>query len=146
MAMFYFLEGHRADEHLISNFEGMNSAQPNIKSMAPLFIVADLEYSLNFYTRNLGFDIDFRYEDFYAGITRNGCNIHLKAGVPAITERAGRLENGHIDVTFTVGNIDSLFEAVKALPLTIIQPLRHMPYGVEFYIVDPDGYILAFLE
>jgi hypothetical protein len=24
--------------------------------------------------------------------------------------------------------------------------LRHMPYGTEFYIRDPDGYILGFIE
>jgi hypothetical protein len=28
----------------------------------------------------------------------------------------------------------------------IVQPLRAMPYGKEFYIADPDGYILSFLE
>ena len=25
-------------------------------------------------------------------------------------------------------------------------PLREMPYGVEFYIRDPDGYILGFVQ
>jgi hypothetical protein len=24
--------------------------------------------------------------------------------------------------------------------------LRHMPYGVEFYIRDPDGYVLGFVQ
>jgi len=28
----------------------------------------------------------------------------------------------------------------------IIQPLGNRLYGKEFYIADPDGYILAFLE
>jgi hypothetical protein len=25
-------------------------------------------------------------------------------------------------------------------------PLRHMPYGREFYVRDPDGYIPGFVE
>jgi hypothetical protein len=29
--------------------------------------------------------------------------------------------------------------------IEIIQPLRAMPYGKEFYIADPDGYIIGFL-
>jgi len=29
------------------------------------------------------------------------------------------------------------------MPVNIIEPLREMPYGREFYITDPDGYILG---
>jgi len=28
----------------------------------------------------------------------------------------------------------------------VIQSLREMPYGREFYVADPDGYIIAFYE
>lgn len=39
-----------------------------IKKMSPQFLVADIEHSIEFYTEKLGFDVDFRYEDFYAGL------------------------------------------------------------------------------
>ncbi len=39
-----------------------------IKKISPLFIVADLDRSVEFYIKKLGFDVDFRYEDFYLGI------------------------------------------------------------------------------
>ena len=114
--------------------------------MSPLFVVANLEQSIDFYTQKLGFEIDFRYEDFYAGITRDGFSIHLKSGYPANEERTSRRHSEHVDITFAVTDIHDLFEAIKSRQVIIVQTLRQMPYGNEFYIADPDGYILSFLE
>ena len=114
--------------------------------MSPQFVVADLERSINFYTQTLGFELDFRYEDFYAGITRSGYSIHLKLGDPDVEEIAKRCENEHLHLSFSVEDIHSLFDAIKSSGLSIIQPLREMPYGTEFYIADPDSYLLGFLE
>lgn len=145
--MFYFINSPKDSKQLFLNiFAGMNKTYPKIKKMSPLFLVADLGCSLDFYTRELGFEIDFLYEDFYAGIIREGFTVHLKSGSPAIGERANRLENEHLDLFFSVPDIHGLFEAVKTRPVKIVQPLREMPYGREFYIADPDGYILGFLE
>jgi uncharacterized glyoxalase superfamily protein PhnB len=119
---------------------------PNINTMSPLFVVANLEQSLSYYTIQLGFNISFRYEDFYAGIVKDGCSIHLKCGIPDKEIRAHKKTNEHIDITFTITNISDFFEALKSKHIDIIQPLRQMPYGREFYIADPDGYLLSFLE
>jgi predicted enzyme related to lactoylglutathione lyase len=124
----------------------MNTIYPKIKSMSPQLVVADLERSLDFYSRELGFEIDFRYEDFYAGIARDDYTVHLKSGSPTIQERANRRRNEDLDLVFSVEDIHGLFDAIKSRPVTIVQPLREMPYGREFYIADPDGYILGFLE
>lgn len=58
-------------------------------------------------------------------------------------------------------DVKSITEDLSVLPFTntvaqqaaqivtaieIIQPLRTIPYGKEFYITDPDGYIIGFLE
>lgn len=129
------------------NFAEMNPANfPHIKIMSPLLVVADLEKSLNFYRQQLGFEIDFRYEDFYAGIGKDDCSIHLKSGMPNQEDRACRKEKEDIDLTFSISGIDEFFEVTKNKGLNIIQPLREMPYGKEFYIADPDGYLLSFLE
>jgi predicted enzyme related to lactoylglutathione lyase len=139
--MFCFLEDlkHR-------KINNMSAIFPTIKSMSPQFVVADLERSLSFYTRELGFEIDFRYDDFYAGIVRNGYTIHLKSGYGAFGKSTDKAENEHLDLYFSVEDIDILFESMKKRPINITQPLREMPYGREFYIADPDGYILGFLE
>ncbi|MGZ3926512.1 MAG: VOC family protein [Mucilaginibacter sp.] len=114
--------------------------------MSPLFVVADLKRSLDFYTQKLGFETDFVYDDFYAGIIRDGYSLHLKSGSPNTEERANRHRNEDLDLVFSVDDIQGLLEAIKSRSATIVQPLREMPYGREFYIADPDGYLLGFVE
>ena len=124
----------------------MNTIYPKIKSMSRQFVVANLERSLDFYTRELGFKVDFLYEDFYAGIIKDGYTIHLKSGSPNKDERVHRRKNEDLDLVFSIDNINVLFETIKSRAVTIVQPLREMPYGNEFYIADPDDYILGFVE
>lgn len=122
------------------------STQSKLKSMSPQFLVTNIEHSIEFYTKKLGFDLEFRYEDFYAGIIRDGQTIHLKSGKPSIEERQSKKENDDIDIVFSVEAVDDLHEEFVNKSVEIIQPLCDRPYGREFYIADPDGYILAFLE
>jgi len=118
----------------------------SIKKMSPQFLVSDFERSIQNYTKVLGFDLEFRYEDFYAGIIKDGYSIHLKCGQPSREERENKKENNDLDIVFSVDNVDALYEEYSQKPIEIIQPLCERPYGKEFYIADPDGYILAFLE
>ena len=124
----------------------MNKPISKIKNMSPLFVVAHLENSIEFYTVQLGFSIDFRYEDFYAGIIKDGFSIHLKLGTPSSEERKSKRIKEDIDITFSVSGIEELYADFLDKPVEIIQPLRGMPYDREFYIADTDGYILAYLE
>ena len=117
-----------------------------IKKMSPQFLVTDLDRSLEFYTKKLGFDVDFRYEDFYSGLIKDGHSIHLKVGEPSMSERQSRRENEDLDIVFSVQGIEDLYEEYSAMDIEFVQPLRDMAYGKEFYIADPDGYILGFLE
>ena len=114
--------------------------------MSPQLLVTDLNKSIIFYTKQLGFELEFRYEDFYAGITKDGCSIHLKCGKPSIAERKSKRENNDLDIVFSVENVDAFYEQFLKKSIDIVQPLYDRPYGKEFYIADPDGYIFAFLE
>jgi catechol 2,3-dioxygenase-like lactoylglutathione lyase family enzyme len=117
-----------------------------IKKMSPQILVADIDRSIEFYTKKLGFDIDFRYEDFYAGIVKDGCSIHLKLGKPSIEERKNKRNNDDIDIIFSVDGIEDLYQELSNKPIEFVQSLRDMPYGKEFYVADPDGYIISFLR
>ena len=116
-----------------------------IKKMSPQFIVTDLARSVEFYTKKLGFEMDFRYEDFYVGIVRDGFSIHLKSGRPLVDLRKNKRLNEHLDITFSVEKIEDLYQELLSNSVEVFQPLREMPYGKEFYVADPDGYIIAFL-
>jgi catechol 2,3-dioxygenase-like lactoylglutathione lyase family enzyme len=116
-----------------------------IKQMSPQLHVADLERSIEFYTKKLGFKIEFRYEDFYAGIIKDGYSIHLKTGDPPIEQKKQHEDSDPIDILFSVDHIDDLYEELSGQSVLFIQPLRQMPYGNEFYIADPDGNVIAFV-
>jgi len=117
-----------------------------IKKMSPQLLVADIAHSIEFYKKKLGFDVDFRYEDFYAGIIKDGCSIHLKSGEHSIEERKNKRNNETLDIIFSVDGIEDLYEELSNKSIEFIQPLRRMPYGKEFYVADPDGNIIAFIE
>ena len=121
-------------------------AKSRIKKMSPQLLVSDLDSSMEFYTEKLGFDVEFRYEDFYSGIIKEGCSIHLKLGNPVREERQNKRDNEDLDIVFSVQGIEDLYEEYSARSVEFTQPLRDMAYGKEFYVVDPDGYLLGFLE
>ena len=119
----------------------MSSIIPVFKKMSPLLAVTDIGRAIEFYTEKLGFSVDFTYEDFYAGIVKDGHSIHLKADKPP--EKKGEDE---LDIMFYVDGIEGFYEAALKQSIDIVQPLREMPYGREFYIADPDGNRIGFVE
>ena len=116
-------------------------------SLAPQFLVDDLTVALEYYNNCLGFETDFVYESFYASVSRDGFSIHLKCAPKTAADRVHRKENEHIDAYVGVTGIESLFDESKSKGATIIQPLEEKPWGCkEFYVEDPDGYLLCFSE
>ena len=114
--------------------------------MSPQLVVTDLGRSIDFYVNQLGFLLDFRYEEFYAGVQKDGCSIHLKSGKPSTEGRKSKREQNDLDIVFSVVQVSDFYKIFQQKNIEIIQPLCNRPYGLEFYITDPDGYIIAFLE
>ena len=117
-----------------------------IKKMSPQLLVADLNNAIVFYTEKLGFELEFLYDDFYAGIHKDVCSIHLKCGKPSAAERKSKGENNDLDIIFSVDHVEDLYGEFLERSIEIVQPLCDMPYGKEFYIADPDGNVLAYLQ
>jgi predicted enzyme related to lactoylglutathione lyase len=117
-----------------------------IKNMSPQLLVADIENSIEFYTKKLDFTVDFRFKEFYAGVSKDGYSIHLKVGKPSAEERKNKRNNQDLDIVFSVEGLADLYEDCVNKNVEIIQALRDRPYGKEFYIGDPDGNIICFLE
>jgi catechol 2,3-dioxygenase-like lactoylglutathione lyase family enzyme len=113
---------------------------------APVLRVADLPRSLAFYRDQLGFAVEFEYGGFYAGVVREGCHIHLKCGPKAPRDQAAFEREEGIDVCLGANDARSLSGQCAAAGVSFTVPLRQMPYGKEFYVRDPDGYILGFVQ
>ena len=120
---------------------------PRIAAIAPQFLVDDLEPAIAYYRDALGFEVDFVYESFYASVSRDGCAIHLKCAPKTVADRAHRRELEHLDAYIEVSGIKDLFDEVRKRGADVIKPLEQRPWAcLDFYVVDPDGYILCFSE
>ena len=117
-----------------------------IKKLSPQLIVSNIERAIQFYTKQLGFELDFRFEDFYAGIVKDGFFIHLKLGQPELNEIKTKREKEDLDIVFSVDLVDELYHDLTSKSIEITQPLIERDYGKEFHIADPDGNFLAFVE
>lgn len=118
-----------------------------ITGIAPQFLVDDLERAVAYYRDQLGFAADFIYESFYAAVSRDGCAIHLKHGPVSAAERVFRKQNEHLDASIAVSGIRELFGELERRGARVIKPLEERPWAcLDFYVEDPDGYILCFSE
>jgi uncharacterized glyoxalase superfamily protein PhnB len=110
--------------------------------VAPVFRVADLGRALAHYRERLGFEIEFVHADFYAGVRRGGCRIHLKHAPPLPRS----VDDEHIDICVGVRDLETLAASLAETGADFAVPLRRMPYGSEFYLRDVDGHVLGFVE
>jgi catechol 2,3-dioxygenase-like lactoylglutathione lyase family enzyme len=123
-------------------------AQPagNFRFIAPVLRVADLQRSLAFYRDRLGFEVSFVYEGFYAEVCREGCHIHLNCGAPTPRDQAAFERAEHLDACIVVNDATTLARQFGDAGAPFSVALRNMPYGTEFYVRDPDGYIVGFVQ
>jgi uncharacterized glyoxalase superfamily protein PhnB len=118
-----------------------------IRSFAPQLLVDDIERAIEFYTEVLGFSFGPTWRGFYAIGERDGVEVHLKCARKTVEERANRRQHQHLDVYASVIGVDALYAACKAKGATILKPLDRTPWGTkDFYLEDPEGYIIAFGE
>ena len=118
--------------------------KPRVTSFAPQFLVDDLERSIE-YHKKLGFTFGEPWESFYAIGYLDGLELHLKEAPKNQDERRRRRENEHLDAAAGVDGIEAFFEQCVANGATILKPLQDTAWGTkDFYIEDPDGYIICF--
>lgn len=118
-----------------------------IAAAAPQLLVDDLDRSLAFYESRLGFGREFVYDGYYAGVARDGAVIHLKCAPKVQADRAHRKAGEHLDAYLIVQGIRDLHREFEARGAPIVKALEERPWGMlDFYVEDPDGYILCFSE
>lgn len=119
----------------------------HLTGIAPQFLVSDLDVAIAYYCAKLGFELDFLYASFYASVKRDGFAIHLKHGPAPAIDRQGRKQHEHLDAYVSVSGVSGLFHELEKRGASIIKPLEQRPWGcLDFYVEDPDGYILCFSE
>jgi uncharacterized glyoxalase superfamily protein PhnB len=125
----------------------MTGTTSRITSFAPQLLVDDLERAMKFYCEFLGFSFGPVWRGFYAIGERDGFAVHLKCAPKTIEDRARRRQHEHLDIYASVIGVRALYDDCKAKGATILKPLAETAWGTsDFYLEDPEGYILAFGE
>src|SRR5437764_8312028 len=106
-----------------------------ITGIAPQFLVDDLDRAIAYYCDRLGFELDFKYQSFYAAVKRDGFAIHLKHAPKLAVEREHRKQNEHLDAYISVSGIRGLFGELKMRGAEVIKPLEETPWAcLDFYV------------
>lgn len=135
-----------------------------ITPLTPELCCSNIKTSLLFYTKILGFDIQYqREEDGFAMLERQGSRIMLDE-IPkdnlSETDRAwiaGPLEapfGRGINLEMETDNVDELYDSVKKAGANIFLPIEEKWYRAndvelgnrQFIVLDPDGYMLRFAQ
>lgn len=127
-------------------------SKPEIRCIAPLFIVRNVPTALAFYRDRLGFDITFQGpepDDIFFGIVeRGGAMIMLKAvGVDPVPNCTRDVKKGiaRWDAYLCVPDPDALAAEFASRNVEFSEPLKDTHDGLRgFELRDVDGYVLFF--
>jgi glyoxalase/bleomycin resistance protein/dioxygenase superfamily protein len=112
------------------------NSQPTFLSVAPRFVVGDMQPALAFYGQ-LGFATTYQDEGF-AIIERNGIDLHLNASEEP--------PQGHSVCWIAVTNIEALYQQYLTTN-AVRSPLEAKLWGFkEFFICDPFRNLILFAE
>jgi catechol 2,3-dioxygenase-like lactoylglutathione lyase family enzyme len=126
---------------------------PTLDSIAPFFVVDDLQRSLDFYKSKLGFEVAHKGGsngdggDFWAIVQRDGVMIMLKAIVPEIHAQPNhsRHEWARWDAYIHTSDPDSLYDEFVGRAVPMHRPLEDTGDGLRaFEVKDNSGYVLCF--
>src|SRR5262245_15750233 len=108
---------------------------------ATVLVVNDVVRSVEHYRDVLGFHTEFMYGEpvFYAGVERDGVDIHLQAA--SKTKR----QAGHGAVNIFVTGVDELYGELKSRGARTQNEPKDYAYGMrDFDVLDLDGSQLSF--
>jgi uncharacterized glyoxalase superfamily protein PhnB len=118
-----------------------------ISRVIPQLRTTDLEASIEFYTEKLGFTLDFRYEDFYAGVRSGDFPVHLKSVDAPDPSIAFVSEGQHLHLYFVTVDVDTMAATLKARGVELVRDVHETPWGTrELIIRDNVGHTLRFGE
>ena len=117
-----------------------------LSDIAPVLRIKEMTRSLSFSQAQLGFELDYLHEKFYGSVVCDGCHIHLQCRTPAKRDQTAFERGEHLDACVIVRDAHALSQSLAAAQVIFTVPLHQMPYVTEFYVRDPDGYILGFVQ
>jgi uncharacterized glyoxalase superfamily protein PhnB len=125
----------------------MNSSTLAIHSAVPVISTDDIQKSISYYTKVLGFSLDFEFGEptVYAGVKSGDAEIYFTYD-PGFF-KAIRENQVHPEVFIWLSDANRLFETHVANGAEIIEPISDRPWGARQYVVkEINGYHLKFAQ
>ena len=101
-----------------------------IENTIPVLAVSDLERSIEFFRRVLGFNVEWNAGQI-CSVGRDGSSIMLQA-----------CEQGSPSTVWIGLEDDSIFESIEQSGARVLQAPANQPWAYEMKIADPDGNIV----
>jgi len=116
-----------------------------ISRVIPQLRTTDLKASILFYTTKLGLQLEFQYQDFYAGIRAGNQVFHLKL-VDQKDPSIQFVEDGeHFHLYLETNDVAAAAAALKANGVFVVKDVHDTPWGTrEIVIKDDQGHTLYF--
>jgi catechol 2,3-dioxygenase-like lactoylglutathione lyase family enzyme len=106
--------------------------------VTPVLRVRSASASVDYYTRVLGFKINFQFPEqdpFFASVSRGKCCLFLSEGDQG---------NPGSWVWIDGSNVEALHDEFRAAGANVRHPPTNYPWALEMQVEDPDGNILRF--
>jgi catechol 2,3-dioxygenase-like lactoylglutathione lyase family enzyme len=126
----------------------MKEGGMGIRAVATQLRTTNLEASIDYYVNRLGFDLEFRFQDFYAGLkTIDGHQIHLKLVDEPNPDIEFVQAGTHLHLYFEVDDLDALAVRFRAKGVRFHRDPAETNRGTrEFYVLDDQGHVLCFTQ
>jgi catechol 2,3-dioxygenase-like lactoylglutathione lyase family enzyme len=114
-----------------------------ITRIIPQLRTTDMASSIGFYTEKLGFSVEFRYEDFYAGIRAGNQLVHLKLVDEKDPSIAYVDRAEHLHLYLETDGVAAFAEELKARGVPLVKDVHETSWGTrEIVIHDDQGHTL----
>lgn len=116
-----------------------------IKALIPQLRTTDMAASIRFYTTRLGFSLEFRYEDFYAGVRAGAQVFHLKQ-IDDTDPSIRHVEDGdHFHLYFQTDDIEAVASRLAENGVVFVRSVHETRWRTkELVIHDDQGHTLYF--
>jgi catechol 2,3-dioxygenase-like lactoylglutathione lyase family enzyme len=118
-----------------------------ILGVSPQLRTTDLAESIRFYTEKVGFEVEFQYQDFYAGIRAGDQVFHLKQVDEKDPSIAFVDRDDHLHLYFQTDDASGAAQVLTKNGVPLVQEVHDTPWGTrEFGFKDDQGHTLYFSE